>query len=328
VKVGIWLFPNSTPLELVRSIELAEQLGVDEVWLGDEGPSGWDPFAVCAAAAMRTSTVILGVAVANPITRHPAATALGAMTIHALSGGRFRLAYGPGGSLPLGPLDLSVTSPVSTMLWALTMSRGVASGKAVADLRPGYSYTPNPDACVVTDLPIWVGARGPRLNAVAGQHADGVFLSGIDRFQLPVVAQWARDARAATVSTSSLEVATYLTACMDPTLVVRYAPGFVHALAEGPENSLERLGLTRLEVREASTALTSGDDTLARALMNGDILDSVLATGPASRIAELVRRSAAETAATSCGVAIIGEDPVRDVSGFAEVFRLIRSGSR
>jgi 5,10-methylenetetrahydromethanopterin reductase len=321
MKVGLWLFPNSTPLELVRAIELAEQLGVAEVWLGDEGPSGWDPFAVCAAAALRTSTAVLGVAVANPITRHPAATTLAAMTIHELSGGRFRLAYGPGGSLPLAPLDLTVTSPAATMLWALTMSRGVASGKAVVDARPGFSYSPKSGSCVVADLPIWVGARGPRLNAVAGSSADGVFLSGIDRFQLPVVAQWARTARAEAGVSAPLEVATYLTACMDADLVERYAPGFVHSLADGPVNTLDRLGLTRADVHAASQALTGGDATLARALMKDDVLAAVLATGDASRIADLVRESASDTAATSCGVAIIGDDPVRDVSAFEPVFR-------
>lgn len=49
---GIWLFPDATAPDLVNAFQTAESLGLDEVWLGDEGAANRDPFAVLAAAAI------------------------------------------------------------------------------------------------------------------------------------------------------------------------------------------------------------------------------------------------------------------------------------
>ena len=72
---------------MVEFIQQAEDLGLDEIWLGDEGPAR-DPLAVLAAAALRTSRIRLAVGITNPYVRHPAALAVSMMTVHELSGGR------------------------------------------------------------------------------------------------------------------------------------------------------------------------------------------------------------------------------------------------
>jgi 5,10-methylenetetrahydromethanopterin reductase len=318
---GVWLFPNATPVELVEAIEFADSAGIDELWLGDEGPSGWDPFAVCAAAAMRTSRIVLGVAVANPITRHPGATTLNAMTISELSNGRFRLAYGPGGSLPLAPFGLQVTTPVATMEWALRLSRAVARRERLDDPRPGFGYVPQPDARSVAALPIWVGARGPRLNEVAARLADGVFLSGLDRYQLPVVAEWVRTASTIGRSNTPIEIATYLTACFDEGLLARYGPQFVHGLAKGPAATLAALGLDSAHVNLASEDLRLGNEESAKRLVQGPVLDAVLATGTNAHVASLVSEAARATHASSIGIAVISDHPLNDVSRCVAVFQ-------
>ena len=71
---GVWLFPEAPAPELVASIRLAEQLGLDQIWLGDEGPAQ-EPFAVLAAAAQVTTSIALGIGITNPYVRHPALAA-------------------------------------------------------------------------------------------------------------------------------------------------------------------------------------------------------------------------------------------------------------
>ena len=34
---GVWIFPNRSAAELVEAIVAAEEVGLDEVWLADEG---------------------------------------------------------------------------------------------------------------------------------------------------------------------------------------------------------------------------------------------------------------------------------------------------
>ena len=55
-RTGIWLFPDAPSRAIVDATALAESLGIDEAWLGDEGP-GRDPFALLAAAAGVTTTI-------------------------------------------------------------------------------------------------------------------------------------------------------------------------------------------------------------------------------------------------------------------------------
>src|SRR5712692_10239438 len=109
---------------MVEFIQHAEGLGLDEIWLGDEGPAR-DPLAVLAAAAIRTRRIRLAVGITNPYVRHPAATAVSMMTVHELSQGRAILGLGVGGNLALGPLGLSPTHPLATMTTALEITRAV-----------------------------------------------------------------------------------------------------------------------------------------------------------------------------------------------------------
>ena len=70
MRTGVWFFPDAPSASIVETIVAAEQLGLDEVWLGDEGPAR-DPFALLAAAAHVTRRIRLGIGVTNPYLRHP-----------------------------------------------------------------------------------------------------------------------------------------------------------------------------------------------------------------------------------------------------------------
>jgi 5,10-methylenetetrahydromethanopterin reductase len=181
-KLGLWLFPTaftpgvkpavSSPERLVAAIVAAEELGVSELWLGDEGPSGWDPFVVAALALPRTSRIRIGVGVANPVTRHPSISALMCATLHATAPGRVVLGFGTGGSFPLGPFGLQ-SAKVAEVADAVRLSRSVLDGQTT----DRYAA---PSPCVkAPQLPIFIGARGPRLNTLASEVADGVLLSGV-----------------------------------------------------------------------------------------------------------------------------------------------------
>jgi len=52
-RTGVWLFPGSPAGALVAAAAATEALGMDELWLGDEGPNR-EPFAVLAASAVLT----------------------------------------------------------------------------------------------------------------------------------------------------------------------------------------------------------------------------------------------------------------------------------
>jgi alkanesulfonate monooxygenase SsuD/methylene tetrahydromethanopterin reductase-like flavin-dependent oxidoreductase (luciferase family) len=105
VRLGVLILPEfrwSTAQTLWRR---AEELGFDHAWTYDH--LAWRSFRDSAwfgavptltAAAMATQRIRLGVLVASPNFRHPVSFAKEVMTLDDVSGGRFTLGVGAGGS--------------------------------------------------------------------------------------------------------------------------------------------------------------------------------------------------------------------------------------
>lgn len=168
---GVWLYPGAPAPALVDAVVAAEDLGLDEVWVADEGVAR-EPFIVLAAAVARTSSIRLAVGITSPRLRHPGAIAATAATLDELSGGRAVLGLGVGGHQSLEPFGLEVDRPVALVRSAIETARAVLSN------RTNEGYTPPDHAIPPRRVPIWVGARGPQLTRMAARHADGLFLSG------------------------------------------------------------------------------------------------------------------------------------------------------
>jgi 5,10-methylenetetrahydromethanopterin reductase len=281
VRSGVWLFPAVSAPQLVAAAVQAEASGLDEFWLGDEGPAR-EPWAVLAAAAAATRRITLAVGITNPYVRHPALTATTALTVAELAGGASRviLGLGAGGTLSLDPFGLRPTRPLAAVRRALATIRAVSAGEA------GVGYEPVEHA-VHGHLAVYVGARGERLNRLASAEADGALVAGIPPFHYEQVLRWVRSVR-------QIEVALYPSVAFDPDEVERSRPQMLWAVANAPGAVRRALGVADAELADATTALTAGDEEPARRLMTDDRLVQVLLTGSPEqvgrRLAELARR--------------------------------------
>lgn len=96
MKVGLVLSYSGAGFELpMAEVEAAERLGFDSIWTSE----AWGSDAVTPAAWVlsRTERINVGTAIMQMPARTPACTAMTAMTMNALSGGRFILGIGPSG---------------------------------------------------------------------------------------------------------------------------------------------------------------------------------------------------------------------------------------
>lgn len=168
---GVWLYPGAPAPALADAVVAADELGLDEIWIADEGVAR-EPMMVLAAAAGRTTRIDLAVGITSPLLRHPGAIAATAATLDELSDGRAILGLGVGGRESLGPFALSSDRPVSLLRNAVRVARAVLEGSSVE------GYTAPTHAMPARHVPIWVGARGPQLTRTAARDADGLFLSG------------------------------------------------------------------------------------------------------------------------------------------------------
>src|ERR1700741_350382 len=93
VNTGYWA--GGPPPGVTEGVGEADRLGVDSIWTAEAYGSGClTPLAWWGGS---TKNVKLGTAIVQMSARHPAATAMAAMTMDHLSGGRFILGLGVSG---------------------------------------------------------------------------------------------------------------------------------------------------------------------------------------------------------------------------------------
>ena len=315
LQTGIWLFPEAPAPELVALTQRAEAAGLEEIWLGDEGPAR-EPFTVLAAAAGVTSHIRLGVGVTNPFVRHPGLAATTMLTVHELSQGRAILGVGAGGQMSLSPFGIEPSRPVSRVRDFLSIARAVHDRSAAA------GYVP-PDTAIDASaagrrMPLYVGGRGPRINQLASEVADGAFVAGLPPFRYPEVIGWARSIR-------PIDIALYPSVAFDEASIEHHRPEMIWALVDAPsEATHSRLGLDGAELAAAAHALRNGDPEPARRLITNDVLADLMVLGDPETVGRRLAQLVATHQPTSIGLALLQDDIAAGIDHAAEAFRVMR----
>ncbi|MEI8057385.1 MAG: LLM class flavin-dependent oxidoreductase [Actinomycetes bacterium] len=189
MQTGVALQPVDDPDEFKEFVTTIDSLGYDRLWLTDSSLHARYVYSYLTLASMWTARLQLGTAVTNPLTRHPAVTAIAASTLDVISKGRFTCGIGAG-DRPLLSLGLE-PAPVGVLERSIVDMRRLWAGEHVSDDGPGFSLS---DAHMrfpsSETIPVFVSASGPKTLQMAGRRADGVILlAGLH----PDIVQWAID---------------------------------------------------------------------------------------------------------------------------------------
>jgi 5,10-methylenetetrahydromethanopterin reductase len=177
LRVGVW-FQGGQQVSVAAALAArAEEAGVDSVWVA-EGPVARDALLTLAGIAAATSRVELVTGVVNAFTRHPAQLAASFATLDELSDGRAACGIGVGARDGLTPLGIHVSRPLTAVREALGIIRRLLARETVdidgtvfrLDRARLGMKPPRPD------IPIVLGAAGPKMCALAGEAADGIYL--------------------------------------------------------------------------------------------------------------------------------------------------------
>ncbi len=186
MRTGVVILPDAAlPAALGRWTE-AEARGFDSVWTYDhlawrslrDGP-WFGALPLLAAAAGSTSTIRLGTLVTSPNFRHPALLAKDAMTLDHLSGGRFDLGVGAGGT----GFDAEVLGgPAPSPAERADRFEEFVAALDVLLRRPAASFAGRhftvhesrtyPGCLQRPRVPFTVAAAGPRAMAVAAAYGQ------------------------------------------------------------------------------------------------------------------------------------------------------------
>jgi len=168
--------------EVVSHVKLAEELGYEHATFIDSQALSRDCVVMMALAATNTSRIRIGPGVTQPYTRHMSVLANGVATIDELSGGRALLGIGAGMSAT-GVLGKQ-PRPMAELATAVQFFRDFTAGKDAT-----WQGTVVRSEWSRRQIPVIVGADGPKGMRQAARIADGVFLpcvrSDVFRWRIP-----------------------------------------------------------------------------------------------------------------------------------------------
>ncbi len=302
LNLGYW---TRGPEDHTETVLTAERLGYDAVFTAEA--YGSDAFTTLAWYGARTTRIQLGTAVVQIPARSPTATAMHALTLDALSGGRFVLGLGASGpQVAEGWYGTPFPKPLArTREYVDIVRQVIARREPVTSAGPHYPLPyrggtglGKPLKSIVTPvrdrIPILLGAEGPKNVALSAEVADGWLPLFVDPTRLEEVFGASLAGRpkgfdiAATVS---VVVRDDLTAAM----TVAKAPLAFYIGGMGAREKNFHLDLIgRLGFGEAAAAVQelflAGRRAEAIAAVPDDLVDAIALVGPLDRIVERLDR--------------------------------------
>jgi F420-dependent oxidoreductase-like protein len=182
LNTGYWA--AGPPPGVTEAIAEAERLGFDSIWTAEAyGSDCLTPLAWWGAS---TERIKLGTAIVQMSARQPAATAMAAMTMDLLSGGRFILGLGVSGPQVVeGWYGMPFAKPLARTREYIAILREIWARNGVLTA-PGPHYRlPLPEGTGLgkplkssihplrEEIPIYLGAEGPKNIAMCAELCDG-----------------------------------------------------------------------------------------------------------------------------------------------------------
>jgi F420-dependent oxidoreductase-like protein len=182
LNTGYWA--GGPPVGMPEAVAEAERLGFDSMWAAEA--YGSDVVTPLAWWGSATSRLRLGSAIMQMSARTPAAAAMAAMTLDHLSGGRFILGLGVSGPQVVeGWYGQPFGKPLARTREYIEIIRRILARKGPVTFEGEHYTLPYPGGTGLgkplkssihplrEDIPIFLGAEGPKNIALAAEVCDG-----------------------------------------------------------------------------------------------------------------------------------------------------------
>jgi F420-dependent oxidoreductase-like protein len=305
LNMGYW--GGGPPPGAADSIKEAERLGFDSVWTAEA--YGSDALVPLAWWGSSTERIKLGTAIVQISARTPAATAMAAMTLDHLSGGRLILGLGVSGPQVVeGWYGQPFSKPLARTREYIGILRAIWARRGpVTNEGPQYPL-PIPDGTGLgkplkssihplrEDIPIYLAAEGPKNIAMAAELCDGwlaIFYSPRheDLYRGPLEEGFARDGARRkpdefeVAATVPLIVTDEIDSAIDAVrpMYALYFGGMGARSANFHANVPIRMGY-EAEVREIQELYLDGKKDEAAAAVPKKLIEQLTLIGPADKI--------------------------------------------
>ena len=302
-RIGVMQLTMEPLDQMLESARVMDRAGLDTIWLAEaypwwrkHGMEARSSTVVSALIASETERLTIGWGIISPFTRHPVQVAMDARVVQEAAGpGRFLLGFGTS-KIFLNNARLNGKRTLGPMRDAVEIVRGVLSGKPFqyegeawsADV-PGLQD----EAETPRDVPpVYVAATAPKMQALAGEIADGCLTPSITT---PSFVRYTRENVAADIDIGCTVVASIHESDRDAgrdgarEIAGMYLANKVQNIKGAADTLLDLAQLTQDEIRPVAEAMEQGGRLAAKAQVTDEILDKCkpIAGTPADCIAAI-----------------------------------------
>jgi F420-dependent oxidoreductase-like protein len=304
MKLGlIWgYWGQLPPPNLLETTKLAEDLGFDSVWTAESW--GSDAFSPLAYLAGHTSRIKLGTSVVQLSARTPTSTAMHALTIDHLSNGRLILGLGVSGPQVVeGWYGQPYRKPLKRTREYVDIVRQVLARDEPVTFDGEFYQHPyhGPNSTGLgkplksithplrRDIPIFLGAEGPKNVAMTAEIADGWFPLYYSPWRQDVYADQLAGAKDdfEVVALANINITDDVEAALEPVkMMLAFYIGGMGAKGQNFHTEL----MARMGFEEAAFKIQDlffeGRRDEAIALVPDEFADEISLVGPPGRIKE------------------------------------------
>lgn len=321
--------PLDVMLESARTMDAA---GMDTIWLAEaypwwrkHGMEARSSTGVAALMGRATERLTIGWGIIAASTRHPVQAAMDARVVQEAAGpGRFILGFGTS-KIFLNNTKTQTKKTLGPMRDAVTIARGVLSGERFD--YDGDTWSADVPALAADAQsprevpPLYVAATAPRMQALAGEIADGCLTPSITT---PAFVRYTCGNVKADIDIGCTVVASIHATDRDAgrdgarEIAGMYLANKVQNIQGAADTLLDLAGLEQDEIRPVAEAMEEGGRLAAKAKVTDAILDKCkpIAGTPADCIAAIEEYK--DAGCTHVMLELWGEDRLEQIRLFGE----------
>jgi 5,10-methylenetetrahydromethanopterin reductase len=286
LRIGVMQLTMEPLEEMLASARAMDDAGLDTIWLAEaypwwrkHGMEARSSTVVSALMAAGTERLTIGWGIISPFTRHPVQVAMDARVVQEAAGpGRFLLGFGTS-KIFLNNTKQQTKKTLGPMRDAVEIVRGVLGGgefRYDGDTWSADVPALQGDAETPRDVPpVYVAATAPKMQALAGEIADGCLTPSITT---PAFVRYTRENVDADIDIGCTVVASIgedRAGGRDGAREIAgmYLANKVQNIQGSADTLLELAGIGQDEIRPVAEAMERGGRLAAKEQVTDELLD-------------------------------------------------------
>lgn len=262
VKFGIEFVPTEPYWKTTFYAIQAEKRGFDHLWITDHF-NNRNVYVTLTASALHTEKIKLGPGVTNPYLVNPVVTAQAIASLGEIAPGRVVLGIGAGDKTTLKSTGVEMRKPLTAVKECVEIVRRIMSEKSVtfkgkvfetSDAK--FFFKPK------VEIPIYIGAQGTKMLALAGKIGDGVLINAAHPTDVNYAIRCVRRGiEQAEKSLTDVDIAAYTSFSVHENLkkaTEATVPVVAYIVAGSPNAVLDRHDIDKEKAEKIRNALKAG----------------------------------------------------------------------